>query len=297
METSKRQRAFGRIYILIATVVWGSSFFILKNTLDEVSVFFVFGFRFSIAAVIMLLLGIKHIREIDRNTVKWGIIIGANLFVAYMFQTYGLMYTTPGKNAFLSATYCVIVPFLMCIFFRKKPEAKSFVAAGICIAGIGLISLEGDMSMGIGDVLTLICGFFFALHIIFLSKSAGQCNSFILTMIMFAVVGGLSWAGFAATGSIAEIEGLSSDGWISMIYMTLCCTALAYFLQTVGQKYTPPSQTAILLTFEAVFGAVFSAVFYSEVFTAKVVAGFLLVFIAVIISETDSRSLEKKRAY
>lgn len=274
------------MYILFATLLWGTSFVVLKNTLDEVPVFFILGIRFTIAAVIMLLISRKHLSGIDRNTVKLGIITGVMLFLAYVFQTYGLMYTTPGKNAFLTAVYCVLVPFLVWLIEKKRPRISNYVSAGICIAGIGLISLNGDFTMGFGDGLTLICGLFFGLHIVYLSRAVRTCSLTVIMMFQFAVCAILSWISLWATGTMVPVESLSPESWISILYLTFGCTIVSFLFQSLGQKYTPPSQVAILLTFEAVFGTVFSAIFYGETFTLKVIAGFVLMFIAVLISET-----------
>ena len=294
MEQEKRQRALGRIYLFAAALIWGTSFVILKNTLDEVPVFFVLATRFSISAIAMLLIGIKFIKTIDRKTIMYGLLMGVCLYCAYVFQTYGLVYTTPGKNAFLTAVYCTIVPFLAWLFYKKRPDKFNFIAAAICLAGIGLVSLEGDLTVGIGDMLTLIGGFFYALHIIVISKAKNK-NVFMLTMFQFVVAGVMSWVSICITGEMQSMAPLSGESWLSILYMALCCTALCFYFQTTGQKYTSPSSAAIILTLESVFGVVLSGIFYNEQFTAKIIFGFVLIFIAVIMSETKFSFLRKSK--
>ena len=116
-------RRLGRASLLGATLIWGSSFIILKSTLDSVPTLWVLALRFTGAALLMALMGAKELRQLDRGYIKKGLGLGAALFVAYTLQTFGLEHTTPGKNAFLTATYCVIVPFMWWLFSRKRPDA------------------------------------------------------------------------------------------------------------------------------------------------------------------------------
>lgn len=102
-----------------------------------------------------------------------GAITGAFLGFAYIFQTIGLKHTTPGTNAFLTTVYCVIVPFLSWVVSKKRPDIYNFIAAAICITGIGLVCLDGKMSFSfLGEGFTLICGIFYALQIVAVENGA-----------------------------------------------------------------------------------------------------------------------------
>ena len=122
-----------------------------------------------------------------------GLGLGAALFAAYTLQTFGLEHTTPGKNAFLTATYCVIVPFMWWLFSRKRPDAYNLAAALICICGMALVSLDGSLTLGLGDGLTICCGFFYALHIILTARAVEGRSPVLLSMLQFAVAGLLCW--------------------------------------------------------------------------------------------------------
>ena len=167
---AKDHSTLGRLALLGTTIIWGSSFIILKNTLNSLPTLWILAFRFSGAALIMALAANRQLKTLDRRAFKYGLAMGAALYCAYTLQTYGLLYTTPGKNAFLTATYCVIVPFLWWAFFKKRPDRYNVAAALVCIAGMALVSLEGDLSLGLGDALTMCCGLFYALHIIVRSR-------------------------------------------------------------------------------------------------------------------------------
>ena len=268
----------------MAAFLWGLSFVAMKNVLTSIPTLYILAIRFCGAALILLPACAGKLKKLDRTYFSGSALMGAALLIAYMFQTYGLRLTTPGKNAFLTSAYCVIVPFLYWAYLKRKPDRFNAAAAFICIAGIGLISLENDFSVGAGDALTIVCGLFFAIHIVITAKAVEKRDPVMLAMLQFAV------AGLLALISALIFEPLPSgvtatDVW-TMVFLTVVSTALCILMQIFGQKYTPPSQAAVIMTFESVFGALSSAVLYHEVLTMRLIAGFALTFAAVIISET-----------
>lgn len=293
MKNEHSLRRLANLALLGAALIWGTSFVILKNTLDSMPTFFVLALRFTGAAILMALLGIRELKKLDRGTLIGGICMGAALFLAYVFQTFGLFYTTPGKNAFLTAIYCVIVPFLYWALTHRKPDRYNIVAALLCIVGVGLVSLQSDLSVNIGDVLTVIGGFFFAVHIIVTDKYAQDKSVLLLTMMQFATAAVLCWGGVVFTGGIPET--ISGDSLISIAYLCIMCTMVCFLLQTFGQKHTHPSTVAILLTLESVFGTIISAIFYGETLSFQLLCGFALIFTAVILSETKLSFLSGKK--
>ncbi|NCB52246.1 MAG: DMT family transporter [Clostridia bacterium] len=290
---NKRNVRKGQLALVGTTLIWGSSFVIFKNTLESVPALWVLAIRFTGAALLMTLLGYRELKKFDRDYLKFGVLLGTAVFAAYVLQTFGLYYTTPAKNAFLTATYCVIVPFLWWAFYRKRPDRYNISAALICITGMGLVSLKGELSVNIGDALTMCCGFFYALHIILTARAVEGRSVVLLSAIQFAVAAVLCW--IAAPMVSAFPRAVPPSAWISIAYLCVMCTGVCFLLQTYGQKYTPPQSTAIILTLESVFGTAFSLIFYKEVISPKVVAGFLLIFVSIIISETKLSFLRSRR--
>ncbi len=287
------KKVLGRSAIFLATLIWGISFVLMDFTLDSVSTLYILAIRFSGAAVIMLLVGIPQLKKLNWGYVGGGVMMGIVLFLAYAFQTYGLDRTTPGKNAFLTAVYCIIVPFLYWFFNKKKPDRYNISAAFIGLIGVGLISLDSRLTLGLGDGLTLICGFFFALHIIIANKALNGRSVVLLSILQFATAGIIS-------GVLAFIfepvpTNIPVNTLWMLVFMTAASTALCTFLQVYGQKHTPPSQTSIIMTFEAVFGAASSVIFCNEVITPRLAFGFILTFTAVIISETKLNFFNKQK--
>lgn len=282
----------GRSALIATTLIWGTSFVVFKSALEDITPLWVLAIRFGGAALIMLLAAIPKLKELDKNYIKGGAIMGLCLAAAYTLQTYGLVYTTPGKNAFLTATYCILVPFLCWLLFKKKPDRYNVSAAVICLVGMGFVCLNDDLSVNLGDMLTVSCGLFFGLHIIATSHYVECRNVLLLTMLQFAVAGALCLV-FAMLFEPrpANIPGSS---WVSIAYLTVVCTGVCFFLQTVGQKYTPPSAVAVIMTLESVFGTALSIIMGQENITVKIAFGFCLIFVAIFISETKLEFLRKK---
>ncbi len=292
MQTQKTAR-LGRLALLLTTLIWGSSFIILKATLDSVPTLWVLAFRFTGAALLMLLFGFRNLKKLDKGYLKSGLVMGVALAAAYVVQTYGLVYTTPGKNAFLTATYCVLVPFLWWAFYKKRPDKYNVAAAMTCIAGMALVSLQGDLSVNVGDVLTMCCGLFYALHIIATSRAVENRDPVLLSMLQFAVAAVICWVSAPLASPFPTA--VPASAWWAIVYLCFMCTGICFLLQTYGQKYTPPQTTAILLTLESVFGTLLSVIFYHERLNVQVCVGFVLIFLSVIISETKLEFLRNRR--
>ena len=286
-----RKNFLGHLALWGTAFIWGTSFVILKEALDSIGTMWVLALRFIIAAAQLLLAAGKRLKTLGRDGLRGGVLLGVCLAAAYIFQTYGLKYTTPGKNAFLTATYCVLVPFMVWVFFKRRPNAANIIAAFMCVFGIGLVSLSGTSPFNIGDALTLVCGIFYALQIILTERFIGDCDALSLTSVEFGTAAVICLAG-ALIFESAPV-GLSLELWGSIAYMGVMCTALCFFLQTWGMRYTPSSTAAVIMTFESVFAIIISVIFYDEPVTVRLICGFTLIIASVIISERAPLRLKK----
>lgn len=279
--------------LLAATIIWGSSFFILKNAVDSFPTFYVLAVRFAIATGVLGIVFFKRVITLNRTTIKKGVILGICLAAAYSLQTIGLKYSTPAKNAFLTATYCIIVPFLSWILFRKKANFYNILAAAMCVVGIGFVSLNSDLKMGLGEILTIISGLFFAFQLVGIFKF-GQSEDMIQLLIVELLFATLV---FFAISFISESKSypitLSLNDILPIIYLSVFATVMAQLLQMYGQKYTTANEASLILCLEAVFGTLFSIIFYKEVMTVRLYIGFAIIFVALIISETKLEFLTK----
>jgi len=288
--TSKTKSILAKLALLTATIIWGGSFVVMKNAIQTLPTYYVLGMRSLIASVILSAVFWKRFKKMDRKYLWNGCIMGALLFTAFAFQTNGLIGTTPGKNAFLTSVYCVLVPFFYWIFSKIRPDRYNVLAAFICIIGIGFVSFRGESFISggawiaVGDILTLISGVLYAFHIVAIARFASGRDVILLTILQFIVFSALAWVMCFGLEKIPASNSVSE--WTSILYLGVFSTAIALLLQSIGQKYTPASQAAIILSLEGVFGVLFSLVFYKEKITPILFIGFALIFISVVISET-----------
>ena len=287
-------KKLARPLIVVATVIWGSTFFILKDTLDDVSVYFLLAFRFTVATVILALVFWKRWKNFDKSYLLAGGVMGTLLFLAYAVQNFGLLGTTPGKNAFFTAVYCVIVPFLYWVIKGERPDRYNVLAAVLCLAGIGFVSWDGGFALTGGDGLTLLGGLVYACHIVAVSYFSREKDVFLLTVLQFFYVAVWAWIFTAATGALPS-GGLPTRAWGVLLYLAVAATALALLFQNVGQTYTSPSSAAVLLSLEAPFGVLFSVVFSDERPTGFMIFGFVLIFISILCSETKFSFFSRKK--
>lgn len=276
--------------LILTTIIWGSSFAVMKNSLDILPPAYLLAMRFSMAAVCLVIVFFKKVRKINRNDLLYGSILGVFLFLAYLFQTYGLKYTTASKNAFITTLYVILVPFLHWKINHTKPKANNITAAVFAVAGLGLLTLEGDLSVNPGDVLTFLCGICFAVHIVYIERYTTKHDPIVLTVVQITVCAILNWCVAPLLEGRPDFMLVDQGMIISLLYLAVLGTMLGFLLQNVGQKYLAPGITSLLLSFESVFGLVFSVILLGEQLTVKLMAGCALMFAAVLISEVQWKS-------
>lgn len=289
----KQTKFLASLGLIVTTIIWGSAFVVMKNSVDKVFPCYLLAVRFSVAAVCMLGVFWPQNKKITKKDIRCGIILGIFLFTSYFFQTYGLKYTTASKNAFITTLYVIIVPFLHWLFNHKRPSGRNLAAAVIAVIGLALLSLEGDFSINLGDFLTLICGIFFAVHIVFIDRYTEELSPVRLTTIQMATSAVLGWLLAPVLEGPLDSSIMSASLITGFLYLGIFSTMIGFLLQTAGQKYLTPNTSAILLSFESVFGLIFSVIFLGDPVTPKLLAGCCLMFTAVIISEYRPASVEK----
>lgn len=286
-----------KLLLVLATVIWGFSFVVMKDTVDVLQPASLIGFRFFATGVILAAVFWRRFRAaLTKDYLVKGIIVGLLCYLAFWVQTIGLEQTTPGKNAFLTATYCVIVPFAWWFVARKKPTAFNLTAALLCIGGVGLVSLEGSLgsfSMGYGDFMTLVSAVLFAVHMVYVSKFSKTNDVFALTVYQFLVGGVCGIAYGLCFESLPPLSAVTPDFLFNMGYLVIFASCLALVFQNMGFANVPPAQASLLLSLESVFGVLFSVLLYGEALSFRLLAGFALIFAAVVVSEVLPLKMRK----
>lgn len=288
-----RSPLFWKLMLVVMALMWGYSFFIMKDTLDSIPTFMLLACRFLISAAVLFALFMKRIRvHFNRRNIVVGCAMGVFLGLAYAFQTFGLAETTAGKNAFLTGTYCILVPFVSYLMAREPLTRFNVGAAALCVAGIALVALD-SFSMQRGDALTLVGAVFFALQIATAAKYGRELDVNVITFWMFLTVGVMD-----AIASFATEPPVTAVLWTpelvgTILFLSLCCTCLGMLMQNLGLAHVPSSTGSLLLSLESPSGVLFSVLFAGEQLTMRLVAGFALIFTSIVLSETHFSFLLK----
>lgn len=278
------------ILLIIVAVIWGSGFIATEYAIKAgLSASIILTIRFVIGSLIMALFTIKELKKIDKKTLLHGSVAGVILFCGFYSQTIGQGFTNVSNSAFLTSTNVVMIPFIVWLISRKKPNTKTFILAFTTLIGIGVLTLnpaEG-LSFGTGDLLTILCAVFFALHISYLGLFSYGLNTKLLTLIQLAVAAIISLFVLLVFDSASiNIESLSVGIWPAL-YLAVFSTCLCYFLQTKAQQNIAPGKAGIILCTEGLFGSLFSIVLGLEPLTASIIIGGIIIITSVILMETD----------
>ena len=274
--------------LFLTAMIWGSTFAVAKLATEAFSASFINAFRFTTAAVVLMIAAYPLRKMIDKTYMVYGFLMGVTLFGGYIMQTIGLtMDTSPGKSAFLSTTYCVVVPFLYWIVTKETPRLLHIFCILLCVTGVGVLSLQGSMGMSGGDLMTVASGIPTAANIVVSSVACKDRHPLLLTLIELWTVAVLAWIMVLATGSFPEAFPIGAVGGI--IYLGVFATALCLFLQSFGLKYAQASVGGMILSLEAVFGVIFSIILYHEKVTGRMIIGFVIIFAAIILSQREPK--------
>lgn len=289
------------VAVVLTTVAYGASYVVIKDAMEAVATSWLLAMRFGLAALVLGVAFWRRIaRTIDLSHVLAGVVVGLPEALGFLLQNLGLTQTSPGRNAFLTATYCVMVPFLAWAVERRRPGANNVVAALMCLTGVGLLSLTGrqSLSLGAGDWLTLLSALMYASNMVAVGRLGRAHDAVCLTLVMLATCAlvCLGWA--VALEPAPATSAFTAEFAAQLAYITIATTVVGLLVQNVAQRHLPSSQVALLLSFESVFAAAFSVAFYGEKITPSLLAGFALIFGAVLVSQfaPDRRQADELRA-
>ncbi|MGF6907152.1 DMT family transporter [Fusobacterium sp. PH5-44] len=284
-----------KILLLLVAFVWGAGFPVIKIILNSgLSPNAIVAIRFlSVFLVLYLYLWLMKI-NITKHEMLIGSVSGLALGLGFTLQTVGLVHTTSSKNAFLTGAYVIWVPFFTWLITKKNPQLNIYLSSIFCFGGIGLISLnEFKFYLNYGDFLTLMCAIFFSLQIVLLGTKIKNgkpvvINTFqMLSAGLFALILNIIFEDF----SIIKVN-FTRIQIISLIYLILFNTLVAFLIQTSAQKILYPQIVTLILSTEMVFAALMSYIILNDPITPRIFCGGLLIFISVIVSEIDFKKKE-----
>lgn len=284
---SKKLRA--DVLLLAITIVWGASFPLMKMVLEYVPAYAYLSMRFLLATVILIAIFHKNLRKLNKRVLLYGSIIGLFMFGGMAFQVNGLFTTSASNSGFITGLNVVIVPIIAAILLKKKPDRASII--GVTIAFVGLFFLSGGLNFNFnyGDFLTFLCAICWAFQIIFIDKFLQKEDASLLAIIQIGFTGIVS-TGFWLTADAGKPVEINSTVVVILLFTAVLGTALAFGGQTIAQKDTTPTHTALILTAEPVFAAIFAMVIpnvngITEMPTLTKAIGCLLILSGMLVSE------------
>ena len=276
--------------LLFVTLLWGSAFVVMREAAGHGTVFFLNGLRFLLGAI--LLLPFAKLRGVfaRANLVYVGL-AGFALYAAAGLQQAGLVTTSAGDGGFITSLYVVIVPLIVWLLWKERPSPAMGMAVVMAIIGGFLLSTGGKFQVRPGDVLIFIGAFFWAVHVIVVSKVQGKMEALSFAFGQFVVCGvvnlitGLFFEHPAQADLMAVIPAILYTGVFSI--------AIGFSLQVIAQKYTPANDAALIMSLEAVFAVLFGWLFLRESLLPIQIVGCVLILTAVVLIQVKNGKMRE----
>jgi drug/metabolite transporter (DMT)-like permease len=283
--SSVRQQRLATLGLLAVTVVWGSTFVVVKHAVEQMPVMDFLAWRFGLAALVMAIARPRSVRSLNPQGRKAGVILGLALGGGYVAQTVGLQHTPAAISGFITGLFVVFTPLCAAVLLHKRVDRVTWLAVAVATVGLGLISLRG-FSIGSGEALTLLCALAFGLHIVGLGEWSSSHNAAGLAVVQLTTVAVLSIV-IAAPSSLAPPPNASV--WGAVLLTAIAATALAFFIQTWAQAHLPPTRAAVVMTMEPVFAGIFGVAIGGDTLGARTILGAVLVLVAMYMVELGPR--------
>jgi len=284
--------------LLLVTLLWGATFTIVKESLNDSSPLLFISVRFSIAALILLPFVFKNLQEFNFNSVRAGLVLGVLLFFPFATQTIGLKYTTATKSGFLTGSLVVMIPIFQLLIEKRKPTKGAMIGVLFVFIGIMFLSSGGNSllsflndigkNFNIGDAFTLTCAVLFAIHVVYLDIYSRNENIFVLFSVQIIVTAVLaSLFTFISAGlNYEQVKfHLSNKLIFGFLYTAIFATLITTAIQTKYQKAVSPTKAGLIYSFEPIFAAVTAFFVLNEKITNFGLVGCLLIFLGLVSSE------------
>lgn len=280
----------GSLFLLGAAMIWGCAFTAQSVAADSIGPWTFNGIRFLLGGAEILLLAkplerwlVLTKRNNQKGLVKTGILCGVILIIASVLQQAGIRWTTAGKAGFITSLYVVLVPVFAAVFLRQKVKLHVWISALLAVIALYLLSGAENGSIGIGELLELLCAAAFAVHILVVDRVVKDLDPIRFSGIQFLCAGVIGMIGAVLFERI-DPAGIWKAA-VPILYAGLMSAGLGYTLQAIGQKDADPAAASVLLSLESVFSAVFGFLLLHEVLSVRELCGCALMFAAVLLSQ------------
>ncbi len=280
MLTSARR---AELILLAMTLIWGSTFVLVKTALGQASPFVFLATRFFIATLFIRLILADKFKVIPKETLRAGIILGVFLFLGFAFQTVGLKFTTASKSAFVTSMSVVLVPILATFLTKDRPKNSSLVGILLVVIGMYFLTLPKSQKFNAGDILTVFCAVAFAFQIIYVEIYNKKYDTAQLLYVQLLATFVLSLP------SIFLFDKFQFDLGATLIFTLLTtsivATCLVFYLQNKFQKNTTATKAAVIYTLEPVFASFFAYFSFGETLGTVSLIGAAFIICGTLVSE------------
>ena len=283
------------VLLLAAAAVWGITFPLVKDALDDVSPFEFLAIRFTIATLVLCALSPRAaIAAVRGAGLKGGLIAGILLALGHAFQTVGLQHTFSGNAGFITGLYVVFTPLLAALILRRRPPAIVLFGVVLTAAGLGLMSLRltnGVASFNGGDMLVLVCAVLYAGQIVSLARYSPESDPRVLTIQQL----GVTAIFFALVMPAQPITSPSTVAvWLALLTTALGSSVFGISVQTWAQAHVPPTRAAVIFSMEAPFAALAGFVLADERLATRAWIGAALILGGMLIVELRPKVSDKE---
>ncbi len=282
-QASSARQGLAIFGLLAVTAIWGSTFILVKWTVEGLGVYYFLFLRFALASVLLSLIFRRRVLRARGRTVLAALALSALMFTAFATQTEGLRITTASNSALITGLYMVLIPVFSLIYPGRRPEPLAIAGIALAVPGLILLTRYSFSGINAGDLITLICSVACAWHIILTGRFATEHSLIPLVVFQFIFVTIMSGAASLLKGDFTAA--IPQIGWITIVVTAVFATALAFTVQTAAQRVVDPTRTGIVFAMEAVFGALFGYIIGGESMTYASFVGACLMVAGMLVSE------------
>ncbi|WP_293788337.1 DMT family transporter [uncultured Pedobacter sp.] len=282
------KRTLFLILLILGTAFWGISFSVTKLAIGHGQPLLFLCYRFLLATVVLSVIFLKYVKKLNVTVIKTGASLAVSLVLGIYLQTLGITHTSASQCSFVAGITVVIIPLMKLIIYRKTAPLKIWIAACVALIGLFVISVTSKLSIGIGDLYTIIGAFCFAIYLIQVEKKSKEGDIVPTIVPMFATCAILTFLlAFFQKDTVWIPE--TQTFWFGIIFCALFSTAYMYTISNIAQKYISAERVSIIYLFEPVFGAFAAHFILGEAITSRLLIGGGLIFTATLISELKWR--------
>ena len=291
MKTSDRKSIF---LLTLTALIWGFAFVAQSVGTQFVGPFSFNASRFLIGGLVLIPFVLLSRRASSkdaprkqggsrRDLLTGGVLCGLALCAASGFQQVGIASTTVGKAGFITALYIVLVPILG-VFLGSRPGKNVWLGVALAVAGLYFLCITEGFSIGSGDLMVILCAFFFSIQILLVDHYSSRVDCVCLACLQFLVCGAVSAAAMVLFGERPALAHLTA-AWAPILYAGVLSSGVGYTLQAVGQKHTDPTVASLVMSLESVFSVLAGALLLQEALSFREALGCVLMFAAILLAQ------------